>query len=393
MANSVKSLYMIMKVAEVCNIGCKYCYFFFHGDESHKDRPALVSQSHIDATVAFLRQGAIDLGVEQIGISLHGGEPLMLGLRRFRALCDSLKTGLGDVVKLQLDMQTNGILIDDDWINLLSEYDIGVGVSLDGPSHIHDQQRIDKQGRGTHASVVAGLNRLKIAAEHGRIRHPAVISVLGANSDADELFAYFFGDLAVKSIHFLPPMMDWDTYSPESAMRIAAFYDRMLTLWLDRGDPAISIQWFREMMASLLSQDDGLAVRRRDDVVFTLRSDGGLGQIDGLAPKHPRFRDSGFFVHNDRLRDFLNSSASVEVNRASRLPEADCGGCSWASMCRGGDDPDERYSSSKGLDRKSVYCDARKQICEQLYEYSSRFVMPAVLKDRLERRRKMMTAS
>ena len=317
--NSVKSLYMIMKVAEVCNIGCKYCYFFFQGDDSYKDRPAHVSQQHIDATVAFLRRGIIELGVEELGISLHGGEPLMLGKRRFRAMCRSLKAGLDDIVKLQIDMQTNGILIDDEWIDLIAEFDIGVGVSIDGPSHIHDDQRIDKAGRGTHASVIAGFERLRLAACEERIRPPAVISVLSETPDADELFEYFFDDLAVDAVHFLPPMMDWDDYSLESALQVAAFYDQILKRWLDRGDPSISIQWIRDMFASFLSPDDAQAIRRRDDAVFTVRSDGGLGQIDGLAPKHGRFRDTGFCVQEDTLSAFLNSDVSREGASCGRF--------------------------------------------------------------------------
>lgn len=391
--DNVKSVYVIMKIAEVCNIGCKYCYFFFHGDETYMDRPALVAQQHIDATVAFLRQGVLDLGIEELGITLHGGEPLMLGQRRFRALCESLRDGLSDVVKLQIDMQTNAILVDEEWIDLIGEFDIGVGVSLDGPAHIHDQQRVDKRGRGTHASVIQGLDRMKRAAAEGRMKAPAVISVLGEESDAREMFAYFFDELSVSTVHFLPPMMDWDAFSTVYADKVSDFYGQILALWLERGDAALTIQWVREMLASLLSSDDLKAVKRRDDAVFTIRSDGSIGQIDGLAPKHPRFRDSGFSVESGTLRAFLDSDVSREVRQAARLPEAECGTCHWASMCRGGGDPDERYGGATGLTRKSVYCDARKRICETLYDYSSRFVTPAMLDERLDRRRAMMIAS
>jgi uncharacterized protein len=61
-------------------------------------------------------------------------------------------------------LQTNGILLTDEWCAFLREHDFLVGLSVDGPPELHDGYRVDKAGKSTHASVMAAWERLK---KHG----------------------------------------------------------------------------------------------------------------------------------------------------------------------------------------------------------------------------------
>ncbi len=383
------SVYVILKVAEVCNIACRYCYFFFHGDMSHEDRPAYLSADGAEAVAEFLLKGVVDLGLEEVFISLHGGEPLMIGKVRFRLLCATLKNKLSGIVKLTIDTQTNAMLVDDDWVDIFREFDIGVGVSLDGPEHINDRHRVDKQARGTHAATLQGLKRLLAAAKAGKGREPAVICVLSPEGCADELFTYFFDEVGVSLVNFRPPIMDWDSYSEHTARKVSSFYDRALSIWLNRNDPSISIVWFREMFASLLSQDNHRMAATRREALFTIRSDGVISPNDGLAAKDPRFRDTGFSVYKTSLIEFLGSELWQEVALSSDLPREECPSCKWASMCRGGD-LEERFGHETGLRKRTVYCETRKDVCHNLYEYAIKGISSETLDLRLETRRKLM---
>jgi uncharacterized protein len=44
-----------------------------------------------------------------------------------------------------------------------AKYDVGIGISLDGPKEYHDKFRVDHQGRGTYDSTIAGLRKLQAA--------------------------------------------------------------------------------------------------------------------------------------------------------------------------------------------------------------------------------------
>jgi len=51
-------------------------------------------------------------------------------------------------------LQTNGILIDEHWAKFLNTYNFLVGISLDGPEHIHDHYRLRQNGQGSWSRVV-----------------------------------------------------------------------------------------------------------------------------------------------------------------------------------------------------------------------------------------------
>lgn len=58
-------------------------------------------------------------------------------------------------------LQTNAVLLEDDWCRFLKRHNFLVGVSLDGPQAMHDAYRLDKGGRPTFERVMAGLALLK----------------------------------------------------------------------------------------------------------------------------------------------------------------------------------------------------------------------------------------
>src|SRR5438093_5041110 len=111
------NLDVILKVAQVCNINCTYCYFFNGPDRSFETHPRFLSPTLAEETVRYVSE-AIESGqVANARIILHGGEPLMLGKRRFREICATL-SGLPKSVPAGLAVQTNAMLIDSEWIDI-----------------------------------------------------------------------------------------------------------------------------------------------------------------------------------------------------------------------------------------------------------------------------------
>jgi uncharacterized protein len=118
------------------------------------------------------------------------GEPLVLGLDYFKAavaLCSKLKPSH---LSPEFIIQTNGTLINHAWAEFFAEHDFVVGVSIDGPQHIHDRQRITKAGTGSFDTTLRGINLLT---EHG-VKGSAicVISKETLNASPDELFFFFY---------------------------------------------------------------------------------------------------------------------------------------------------------------------------------------------------------
>ena len=58
-------------------------------------------------------------------------------------------------------LQTNGILLNEAWAAFFAEENFLIGLSLDGPAHLHNQYRVNRAGKGTHAQTMAAMALLK----------------------------------------------------------------------------------------------------------------------------------------------------------------------------------------------------------------------------------------
>src|SRR5947209_8347137 len=109
------------------------------GDSGWADMPNQISAETTRAVARALR----DLSRAQhrpFAVVLHGGEPLLLGPMKLRYLISILRGVLPE--ESAISLQTNGILINNEILDLCSDTRVTISVSLDGPQHIHDQFRI-----------------------------------------------------------------------------------------------------------------------------------------------------------------------------------------------------------------------------------------------------------
>jgi uncharacterized protein len=93
-----------------------------------------------------------------------------------------LVEGLGATLRQDagLHVQTNGLLLTDAFIDLFARHDVGVSISFDGP--VHDLNRVDRAGRGSHGRVLAGIARL-IAHPAGERLFSGLLAVVDPASD------------------------------------------------------------------------------------------------------------------------------------------------------------------------------------------------------------------
>jgi uncharacterized protein len=102
-----------------CNLNCKYCY-------EHELRK---TQNRTTWDISKIKQILKKLYEEKKEApTLHGGEPLVMGKKDVEEL---LKFGYN--LAGRVGMQTNGLLIDDDYIDMFKKYNVHVGISIDGP--------------------------------------------------------------------------------------------------------------------------------------------------------------------------------------------------------------------------------------------------------------------
>ena len=130
----MKKVEVILKVTEACNLKCKYCY---NGTECNK---GVLSLERFEKLLLVLKTG-----YDNIHIIWHGGEPLCAGIEYFRAAMDiERKVNIEQSVLIENSIQTNGTLINKEWIKFFKEYNFRVGISFDGINNDKYRQHSDK---------------------------------------------------------------------------------------------------------------------------------------------------------------------------------------------------------------------------------------------------------
>jgi uncharacterized protein len=364
----IKHLNIVFKISERCNLKCDYCYFFFGGDETWKKHPPLVPRKVVHDLGAFAARAARDHQLESINLIFHGGEPLLMSKPRFSEMCEALRS-YEDGFRFGFALQTNGVLVDDVWIDIFERYQVRPGVSLDGPPVVNDLHRLDLKGRGSYDATVAGLRMLQKAAAQGRISSPGLLSVINPFADGAKVYRHFVDDLGVTHMNFLTPDYTWDSVIPEPVIRgVERFLMATLHAWLAGKNPKIQIRVFSELLAAMVDPKAMELVHTyRDDYrsIVGVSSNGDLGPEDTLRTADPRFASMGLNVANNDLRDLLESSTWQEQADAVTIKPDKCKSCDWWKICKAGR-PIHRFSKARGFNNHSLYCAGLKDMYAEL---------------------------
>lgn len=357
---------VLLKVASRCNLDCSYCYVYHMGDDAWRDQPKLMSHAVVEAVAS--RLGA-QYRKQQTPFSvvMHGGEPLMLGGKRLHAICDALRAELPHPCGLHI--QTNGVLLTDDLIDILVAYDVGVSISIDGPAQVHDRFRIDHQKHGSHARVLASIARLTARSDASSL-FAGVLAVIDPESDPIEVYQSLKATGA-PSLDFLVRDGNWDLlpFGKQSASSIeyGDWLARLLKHYLSDVTPP-RIRILDDMMRLLLggsSQKEG--VGNTDYGILVIEADGRIDKNDTLKVAHPaadRF-ERNWSILRDTLDTFLASPGyEAYFNQQSRLSGI-CLACPDRPVCGGGMVA-HRWSGDNGFDNPTIFCADQKHLIAEM---------------------------
>ena len=140
-----------ISITEKCNLRCRYCHFSTEGRRS-RDMTEDEIGSVISAIRAYVSGHDIQFKVGIVG----GGEPLL----RFDMLKHIVEV-LGADPRIRMYTISNGVGVDDGKLRFLWEHrdTIEYSVSLDGGEVLHNLNRIDRSGSGTHFAVMDTVRR------------------------------------------------------------------------------------------------------------------------------------------------------------------------------------------------------------------------------------------
>lgn len=251
---------VVIKIASLCNIDCRNCYVYNMGDMGWSRGPKQMSRETCQATAYALAEVAREQKLP-FAVVLHGGEPLLLGVVNLGYLISTFRTALP--TECAISIQTNGILIAQDILNLCAASGVTLSISLDSPRHIHDGNRVGFGGEGTFDKVIEGIQRLRAHPDSGFL-FTGLLAVIDPESDPFEVYTFF------KNLD--PPSVDF-IYKDGNHSRLPK----------GKASPSTTEygQWMAELLEVYLADDTPIRIRILDDMIKLVM--GGVGSKNGVG--------------------------------------------------------------------------------------------------------------
>lgn len=348
---------IVLKVHGRCNLACDYCYVYEGVDQTWRTRPAAMPPEVIAATAARLAEHAREHALSKVTVVLHGGEPLLAGRAALAAAIARIRTAMPPACEVEVSIQTNGVLLTDAMLAMLDEHDVGVSVSLDGDREGHDRHRLRANGRGSHADVMRGLNRL--AGSHRRLYRGLLCTVDLDNAPVRTYEALL--ETRPPRMDFLLPHGTWAAPPPRRPVEgdAAPYADWLIAVfdrWYHAPRKETGVRLFEEIINLLLggqsrSENIGLS----PVAMLVVDTDGTLQQVDTLKISYAGAPETGLTVFDHRFDDALLHPGVVarQIGRAALA--ATCQACGVRDICGGGAYA-HRYREGHGYLNPSVYC-------------------------------------
>ncbi len=144
-------------VGSRCNLNCTYCYYL-DKERFYGDNPPILPD---DILENYIQQYIEANDTPEVTFVWHGGEPLMAGLGFYEKVIAYQNKYNTRRAKIVNSLQTNGVLLNDQWCRFFKKYDFLIGVSIDGPDEIYSAYRRNKSGENVFDKVLRGIKLLQ----------------------------------------------------------------------------------------------------------------------------------------------------------------------------------------------------------------------------------------
>lgn len=367
-------IYVMAKpIGALCNLDCHYCYYLEKGELYRGASPKMSDD--------ILERYIIDYiecqPTQNVLFTWHGGETLLRGIEFFRkAIRLQQRHAKGHTISNSI--QTNGILLNDEWCRLFKEDNFLVGISLDGPEHIHDRYRRDKSGRGTFAKVMKGVELLQ---KHGVEFN--TLSVVNDYSAKYPLQVYnFFKSIGSHYMQFSPIVERWgdradglellppgDNFENVemppwcvAAEDYGNFYCTIFDEWVRKDVGQYFIQLFDSTLAGWVGEQPGVCIYAKVcGHAAVMEHNGDVYSCDHFV--FPEYKLGN--IRTRTLTEMMLSSEQMKFGekKISTLPRQ-CRECEFLRLCNG-ECPKNRILKTSDGEEGLNY------LCKGLYKFFS----------------------
>jgi uncharacterized protein len=349
--NAPPAFHLLAKpTGSICNLDCAYC-FFLDKQVFYPDSQFRMSEELLET---YVQQLIDSHQTDQVTIAWQGGEPTLMGLDFFRTAVKLAEKYRRPGMTLEHTLQTNGTLLDDAWCSFLKENNFLIGISIDGPRHLHDTYRVDKGGGPTFDRVMRGLRLLQ---KHG-VEYNILTAVNRVNADHPlEVYRFLRDEAGADWIQFIPVVerinsdgrtlyQEGETVSDRSVLpgQFGHFLSIIFDEWVRNDVGSIFVQTFEASLRNWLNMpSSGMCVFNETcGLGVALEHNGDLYACD-------HFVEPDYLLGNIQQKHLIEMVASPQqqkfgVDKRSELPQY-CLDCDVRFACHG-ECPKNRFTTT-----------------------------------------------
>ena len=345
-------------MTNACNFNCNYCSAGNNNSSSNLNIDYI--KKFINGTEALLKYKHD----KNLNIIWHGGEPLLITIDVYRELQDYIINTLKGI-DVKFSVQTNGSLINEQWIEFFKEYNVVPGISLDGYKELHNGNRVDKFGNQTFDEVVKNIKTLK---ENGIT--PGILMVLNTAESIDINKLYeFLADLKC-------PVKIHTVFAAGRASNrtdlgnlFKKYIDTLIELFrISMNDERIvQIEPLNSLFTSIIEDRPMLECSYSGKCgvdVMCLHENGAVS----FCGRNDATREFmyGNITDHEPLHLYLSECGKQIRSRAELIKNSDCSRCKYFKFCHGGC-TFEALLNAGTIEAKYEYCSEWQRLLDYMY--------------------------
>ncbi len=313
---------IVVNITTGCNLRCKYCFADcgpFKGENMTEE----VMDATIDSMLSMPQ-------VKVITFEFQGGEAStnVAGMRKFIEKAEAVKANYDKLVKYRTEI--NCVSVTQELIDLVKEFNVSVGVSLDGPKEMTDQTRVDINGVGAFDRIEAGIKKLR---DNGIYIDGAVCTIGQHNVHYPRQLMEYFDQVGMN-------------FKPRPVNILGREKENHLTT-----KPGEWAECFKEMHQMKDEVDvENFSVHIFEENVYTPIRDyiclrypcGAARELVSVNPNGDVFPCDGFKgeskfvmgnVLNEKIEDMLKKPEIIELRHRTAASIEKCSKCMFRGMC------------------------------------------------------------
>ena len=180
-----------------CNLNCSYCFYL----KKELLYPGSNFRMSDEVLENYIRQLIESHRSDKVTVAWQGGEPTLMGVDFYRRAIELEEKYRRPGMTFENTLQTNGILLNDEWCKFFNENDFLIGISIDGPRELHDAHRVDKRGGPTFDRVMKGLRLLQ---KH-RVEYNVLVTINHVNANHPlDVYRFLRDEAGATWMQFIP---------------------------------------------------------------------------------------------------------------------------------------------------------------------------------------------